>query len=319
MSKTTQPASSSRFIGQNGGKPSRRAVLGSAAVAALAGTHAVLAADDPGVQPAAVPPPAARNGRIKQSLVSWCYLKHFGNSVDKLCLAAKELGVASIELIPVEHWPTIKKHGLDIAIASSHGFVQGMNNPKHWERCHKILNERIDQCAAAGVPSVISFTGMREPGIADDVGANNCVEGFKQVVGHAEKAKVTICLEMLNSRYDRNMVGHPGYQGDHTDYCIDILKRVGSERLKLLFDIYHVQIMDGDVITRLRQHKQYVGHVHTAGVPGRGELDRKQETNYPAVMDALLEVGYQGYVGQEYMPTREVMAGLREAVALCDV
>ena len=306
---------------------SRRSLLGTAATttAALAGvggigsSHAAAAGPVATLSSAPAAGPAATRGRIKQSLVSWCYLKHFGNNVDKLCEAAKSLGVASVELIGVEHWPTIKKHGLSIAIASSHGFVQGMNHPKYWERCHAILRERIDQCAAAGVPSVISFTGMREPGVDDAAGAAHCVEGFKRIVGHAEKNKVAICLEMLNSRYDKSMVGHPGYQGDHTDYCIDILKRVGSERLKLLFDIYHVQIMDGDVITRVRQHKEYIGHVHTAGVPGRGELDRKQETNYPAVMDALLDVGYQGYVGQEYMPTREVMAGLREAVALCDV
>jgi len=228
------------------------------------------------------------------------------------------LGCASIELIPPETWPTLKKYGLTCAIASSHGFLQGMNNPKYRERCLKILTERIDQCAAGGVPSVISFTGMRED-IPDDVGAKNCVEGYKQILGHAEKNKVTICLEMLNSRYDKNMIGHPGYQGDHTDYCIDIIKKVGSERLKLLFDIYHVQIMDGDVITRLHQHKQYIGHVHTAGVPGRGELDAKQEINYPPIMEALIEIGYQGYVGQEFIPTRDAMEGLKQAVALCDV
>jgi len=115
------------------------------------------------------------------------------------------------------------------------------------------------------------------------------------------------------------MIGHPGYQGDHTDYCIDIIKRVGSERLKLLFDIYHVQIMDGDVITRLHQHKVYIGHIHTAGVPGRGELDTKQEINYPPIMEALIDIGYQGYVGQEFIPTRDAMAGLVEAVSVCDV
>ncbi len=229
------------------------------------------------------------------------------------------MGCKSIELIPADKWATLKKHGLSCAISSSHGFVQGFNNPKHWDKCIDTLTKRIDECAAGGVPSVISFTGMREPEIPDDVGAKNCVEGFKKIVGHAEKNNVTICLEMLNSRYDKNMVGHPGYQGDHTDYCIDIIKRVGSERLKLLFDIYHVQIMDGDVITRLRQHKQYIGHIHTAGNPGRGELDMKQEINYPPIMEALVETGYKGYVGHEYMPTREVVAGLNEAIGLCDV
>jgi hydroxypyruvate isomerase len=283
--------------------------LAAASVAGGAITGDALAADAP----------TALKGRIKHSLVSWCYLKHFENSVDKLCEAAKTLGCVSIELIAAEHWPTLKKHGLACAISSSHGFVQGMNNPKHWEKCHATLRQRIDQCAEHGVPSVISFTGMREPGLSDEQGAKNCVEGYKQIIGYAEQKKVTICLEMLNSRYSQNMVGHPGYMGDHTDYCIDIIKRVGSERLKLLFDVYHVQIMDGDVITRIRQHKQYIGHVHTAGVPGRGELDRKQEIHYPPIMEALVEVGYQGYVGHEYIPTRDVMPGLREAVEICDV
>src|SRR4029453_2187773 len=131
--------------------------------------------------------------------------------------------------------------------------------------------------------------------------------------------KVTLCLEMLNSPVDANMKGHPGYQGDHTDYCIELIKQVGSERLKLLFDIYHVQIMDGDVITRVRQYKDYIGHVHTAGNPGRGELDDTQEINYPPIIKALVAVGYKGYVGQEFIPTRDAVAGLKQAVEVCDV
>ncbi|MGE3806337.1 MAG: TIM barrel protein, partial [Gemmataceae bacterium] len=126
-------------------------------------------------------------------------------------------------------------------------------------------------------------------------------------------------LEMLNSRVKEDMKGHPGYQGDHTDYCIDIIKKVGSPRLKLLFDIYHVQIMDGDIIARIKQYADYIGHVHTAGNPGRAELDDKQEINYPPIMKALVAVGYQGYVGQEFIPTRDATQGLTEAVKLCDV
>ncbi len=156
--------------------------------------------------------------------------------------------------------------------------------------------------------------------IASDEGAKNCVAGFKKIVGHAEKQGVTICLEMLNSRVSTHpMKGHPGYQGDHTDYCIDIIKQVGSPRLKLLFDIYHVQIMDGDVIARIRQHAEHIGHVHTAGNPGRGELDNLQEINYPPIMQALIDVKYDGYVGQEFIPTRDPLVGLFEAVKLCDV
>jgi hydroxypyruvate isomerase len=181
------------------------------------------------------------------------------------------------------------------------------------------LRQRIDESAEFGCPSVITFTGMRED-IPDDVGIENCVKGFKQIIGHAEKKKVDLCLEMLNSRVgDHPMKGHPGYQGDHTDYCVEIITRVGSERMTLLFDVYHVQIMDGDVIRRLRQHKDVIGHVHTAGNPGRGELDDTQEINYRPIMQALADVGYKGYVGQEFIPTRDPLAGLRQAVEVCDV
>ena len=198
-------------------------------------------------------------------------------------------------------------------------FVKGFNNPKHWDQVMKATREAIDACAEYGYKKVICFTGYKED-IPDDVGAENCVKGFKQIVGHAEKKGVTLCLEMLNSRVSTHpMKGHPGYQGDHTDYCIDIIKRVGSPSLKLLFDIYHVQIMDGDIITRLRQNKEYIGHVHTAGNPGRGELDETQEIYYPPIMKALLEIGYQGHVGQEFIPTRDPIEGLRQAVTLCDV
>ena len=265
-----------------------------------------------------IPPdqPAATRGAIRQSLVWWCYQKYF--PVERIAQVARDLGCRSVELIDPEHWETLKKYGLTCAIAGSHGFVQGMNNPKYQPKCQEILRERIEQCAAAGVPSVITFTGMRED-IPADVGMDNCVKGFKQIIGLAEKKGVNLCLEMLNSRVNEFMKGHPGYQGDHPDYCIELIKRVGSERMKLLFDIYHVQIMDGDVIARIHQYKDYIAHVHTAGNPGRGELDSNQEINYRPIMQALLQIGYKGYVGQEFIPTRDPMAGLREAVAVCDV
>ena len=301
---------------RNGAGMSRRQVLrgatGGAAAAALAATGALsIAADLPGAGGQ-----AALKGRIKQSVINWCFSKYW--DVPKLCGVAKGLGIVSVELVGPEHWATLKQHGLACAIAGSHGFVKGMNNPKYQEECLATLRQRIDQCADAGVPSVITFTGMRED-IPNDVGLKNCVEGYKKVVGQAEKKKVTLCLEMLNSRVNATMKGHPGYQGDHTDYCIDLIRQVGSERMKLLFDVYHVQIMDGDVISRIRQWKDYIGHVHTAGVPGRGELDDKQEINYKPIMEALVEVGYQGYVGQEFIPTRDPLEGLREAVRVCDV
>ncbi len=263
----------------------------------------------------------ARNGRIKQSLVHWCYEKYW--DVGAMIGVAKELGCASIELIDPQHFPTLAKHGMTCAIgtidmAPEPPFVSGFNNPKHRDRVMKATMAAIDAASAHGVKNVITFTGMAD-GIPADVGAANCVEGWKQVVPYAEKKGVTLCLEMLNSRDATNMKGHPGYQGDHTDYCVDIIKRVGSPRLKLLFDIYHVQIMDGDVIRRIRQLGDVIGHVHTAGNPGRGELDDRQEIAYKPIMEALVEIGYKGYVGQEFIPTRDPMAGLRQAVALCDV
>ncbi len=275
-----------------------------AAVGACVAGNVVEAADD------------TPKGRVKQSIVQWCFAKHW--KVEETCAVAKKLGCVSVELVPPAEWATLKKHGLICAIASSHGFEKGMNNPKYWEMCLDKMRKSIDACAEAGFPSVITFTGFRED-IPDDVGLKNCVAGYKKIVGYAEEKKVTLCLEMLNSRVAVEMKGHPGYQGDHTDYCMEIIKQIGSPRLKLLFDIYHVQIMDGDVIARIRQYAEWIGHVHTAGNPGRCEIDDKQEINYRPIMKALVEVGYKGYVGQEFIPTRDPLAGLKEAVAICDV
>ncbi len=261
--------------------------------------------------------PQMLKGNVNQSVVHWCFRKYW--DIEKTARIASKLGIKSVELTPPENWGILKKQGLTCAIASSHGFKVGFNNPAHWDQCIEILRKRIDDCAAGGVKNVITFTGMRDK-LSDEEGARNCVAGLKKVIGYAEKKKINLCLEMLNSRdASHPMKGHPGYQGDNTEYCIDIIKQVGSDRLKLLFDIYHVQIMDGDVIRRIKQHKEYIGHVHTAGNPGRGELDEKQEINYPPIMQALLDIGYQGYVGQEFIPTRDPYQGLKQAVDLCDV
>jgi hydroxypyruvate isomerase len=207
-------------------------------------------------------------------------------------------------------------------------FVKGWNHPDHWPRLMKATRDAIDAGAAFGVPSVICFTGYsarnpddpNSPHISKEEGANNCVAGLKKIVAYAEQQKVNLCLEILNTRDTSHpMKGVPGYQGDHTDYCVDIIKRVGSPRMKLLFDVFHVQIMDGDIIRRIHELKDLIGHVHTAGNPGRGELDDTQEINYRAVMRALVDISYTGYVGQEFIPTRDPLDGLRQAVALCDV
>jgi hydroxypyruvate isomerase len=279
----------------------------SLAPAAVAANQLCLSADDA---------PAQLKGRINHSVVGWCFAKHW--SVEELCRHAKALGCKSVELVPPKEWGTLKKHGLKCAIASSHSFTKGPNNPRYRDEVTTKLRTAIDASSDFGCPSVITFTGFRED-IPDDVGLKNCVQGFKEIVGYAEQKKVTLCLEMLNSRVDVEMKGHPGYQGDHTEYCIDIIKQVGSPRLKLLFDLYHVQIMDGDLITRIRQFKEYIGHYHTAGVPGRGELDNTQEINHPPVLKAIAESGYTGYVGHEFIPTRDPLEGLREAIAVCDV
>ena len=292
-------------------KWSRRSVLG--AGLAAAGLSQVGA-----VQAAAVEDASNElKGNIRHSIVHWCFKSYW--EVAEMAKLAKGMGCESIELIAPGHWPILKEHGLTVAICSSHGFKTGFNNPKHWDMCTEKIKTQIDHCAAFGVKNVITFTGFAD-GISLEDGADNCVEGLKNVIGYAEKKGVNICLEMLNTRDDTHpMKGHPGYQGDHTDYCIDIIRRVGSPNMKLLFDVYHVQIMDGDVIRRIKQHHEYIGHVHTAGNPGRAELNDDQEINYSAVMKALVEVKYKGFVGHEFIPTGDPEAGLKEAIAWCDV
>jgi hydroxypyruvate isomerase len=255
----------------------RRTLLRGTAGAALlgaAGLGGAAVAREPAAEG-----PAVKNGRIRQSIVHWCFEKYW--PIDKLIRAARNLGVSSIELLPVQYFPKMREAGLTSAIGQidmspDPPFVKGFNNPNHWGRVMRATREAIDACAEYGYKNVICFTGYKE-GIPDDQGADHCVKGFKQIVGYAEKKGVTLCLEMLNSRVTTHpMKGHPGYQGDHTDYCIDIIKRVGSPHLKLLFDVYHVQIMDGDIITRLRQYKEYIGHVHTAGTPGAENSTRRR-------------------------------------------
>jgi hydroxypyruvate isomerase len=301
---------------------------------ALAAGAAVPAVAVPTIAAAAdAPAKKATKGRIKQSVVFWCF-NVAGDKwdADKTCQVAKSLGCVSVELIGPEHWPTLKKHGLTCAIAPNGmpgaPFMKGLNNPAYQDEVIARTKEMIDKCAEFQFPSVIAFTGFKYKN-ADDPksgeisakeGADNCVAGLKKLAAYAEEKKVTVCIEHLNSRDGTHpMKGHPGYQGDDIDYVADIVKRVGSPRVKILFDIYHVQIMNGDVIRRIEQYKDLIGHIHTAGNPGRAELDDKQEINYPPIMRKLMEVGYQGYVGQEFIPTRDALTGLTEAVVLCDV
>lgn len=275
-----------------------------------------------------------RNGRIKQVLASWPFMDRAEFwSLEQLCQAAVDLGIAGIELVGPDEWPTMKRYNL-VCGMSPNGmpglpFVKGLNNMRYQEEVITTTKRRIEECAEAGVTNVIAFTGYKyldvdHPDMGEiplDEGADNTVKGLKELALHAEKYGVNVCLEHLNTRVpDPHLFGTPGYQGDDVDYCAAIVRRVASPRIKLLFDIYHVQIMNGDVISRIREYgTDIIGHIHTAGVPGRCELDETQELNYPAIMRALLEIGYDGFVGQEFVPTRNPMDGLREAVALCDV
>lgn len=302
-----------------------QATVAAGAVASLTslGSQSMLAAQEKAVV----------NGRIQQSIVFWCF--NVGGDkwdIEKTCQVATSLGCKSIEICGPETWPTLKKHGLTCAIAPNGmpgaPFMKGFNNKKYHDEVITTTSKMIEDCAVAGYPAVIGFTGYKWRDAEDpksgeislEEGADNCVAGLKKIATLAEKKGVTLCLEHLNTRDDSHpMKGHPGYQGDDIDYVANIVRRVGSPRIKVLFDIYHVQIMNGDVIRRIEQCKDVIGHVHTAGNPGRAELDNNQEINYPPIMRKLLDIGYKGFVGQEFIPTRDALTGLREAVKLCDV
>lgn len=266
-----------------------------------------------------------KHGKIKQSIVHWCFARGAKWKIEDTVKAALELGCVSVEGVGVEHWDLLKRNGLKCAYIGAHGFVKGMNNPVFWEANLKAMHERIDQCAEYGNPNVLSFTGFadttQEGGSVVDLetGKRNCIEVYKKVIGYAEKKGVTIILEHLNSRVAEEMKGHPGYQGDDLEVCAEIVRGVDSPNMKLLFDFYHVQIMHGDLIRRLESCRDILGHIHTAGNPGRCEIGADQEMNYAPLMRKLLELGYEGYVGHEFIPTKDPMIGLREAVSLCDV
>ena len=307
----------------------RQAIQGGAAWTAVAGIcGAVVARAE--TEP---PRPAVVRGNIRQSMAFWCF-NVAGDQWDleQQAHIAKRLGCQSVELLGPDAFDVLKRHGLVCAITSNGmpgaPFATGLNNPRYQDEVIARTREVIDANAAAGFPNVIAFTGYKwrdadDPSsgeISREEGADRCVAGLKRLAPHAEQKGVTICLEMLNTRDDTHpMKGHPGYQGDDIDYCAEIVKRVGSPRVKLLFDIYHVQVMNGDLVRRIRQYGELIGHIHTAGNPGRCELDEDQEINYPACMKALLEAGYQGYVGHEFIPTRDPWQGLVQAVSLCDV
>jgi hydroxypyruvate isomerase len=286
--------------------------LAAGALALSAGADVLQAAADEAQAPELY---KVRHGRVRQSVIHWCFDPM---TPSELAGHAADLGMASVELVAPEFWPELTQRGLVCAITPSHGFSKGFAHQSEHDECIRVLRQSIDQTAAAGFNNVITFSGFRR-GLTTEDATKNMVEGLKKITGYAEQKKVTLCLEMLNSRVNITMKGHPDYFCDDFDHAVEICRQVGSERMKLLFDIYHVQIMHGDLIARIRKYHPYIAHYHTAGNPGRNEIDDAQEIHYPGVMKAILETGYQGFVGQEFIPTRDKVASLSEAVKICDI
>jgi len=259
-------------------------------------------------EPAAAP--KKPKGKIRHSVCRWCYGKI---ALDDLCRAVAEMGGSSVELLDEPDWATPKKHGLVCAVANGPGGIpKGWNRVEHHDALVKKTEELLPKVAAAGIPNTIVFSGNRE-GQADAEGAKNCIAGLKRIAPLAEKHGVTLLFEILNSKVD-----HGDYQFDHMAYGLEVVKAVGSPRVKILYDIYHAQIMEGDVIRTIRDHIGSIGHFHTGGVPGRGEIDGSQELNYAAICKAIADSGFQGFVAQEFVPTRDPLASLRGAFAICD-
>ncbi len=285
------------------------------ALKVMAGT-AVFSALPRGKGEAAKPLPAApetadSGSSFKHSVCRWCYQSI---SLDDLAREARRIGLESVELLEPADWPVVQKHRLTCAMAMGvTRITEGLNRLEHHAVMVPGMIERIGACAAAGIPNVICFSGSRG-GMEDELGLANCAVALKQIVGEAEKRRVTVCMELLNSKID-----HHDYMCDHTVWGVELVKRVGSDRFKLLYDIYHMQIMEGDVIRTIRENHPYFAHYHTGGVPGRHELDQTQELNYPAIARAIKEVGHRGFLGQEFIPTRDPLTSLAEAVALCTV
>jgi len=258
------------------------------------------------------------NKRIRQSVMGWCFKPM---PIPELIRHCVDIGLEAIEGISPNFYPEAKRQGLKISLVSSHGFAKGPVDTANHGMCISKLKSSIDTAVEFGAPSVITFSGMSVKGMSDATAEQNCLDCWKQVIDYAEEKQITLVLEHLNSRDGSHpMKGHPGYFGDDVDRCFDLVRRMNSERFKLLFDIYHVQIMNGDVIRRIRNNHKLIGHYHTAGNPGRQELDENQETNYPAVMRAILETGYELFVAQEFIPTwDDPVQALRHSAMVCDV
>jgi hydroxypyruvate isomerase len=258
-------------------------------------------------------PASKLKGRVNHSVCKWCY-----NNVplEDFSRAARDIGLQSVELLEVKDFPTLKKHGLTCAMVSGvpGGIASGLNRVENHDKIVAFFDRTIPAAADFGSPNVICFSGNRA-GMDDEKGLENCALGLKRIMPVAEKHKITVCMELLNSK--RN---HKDYMCDHTSWGVELVKRVGSERFKLLYDIFHMQIMEGDLCDTIRENHQYIAHYHTGGVPGRAEIDDTQEIHYPAVMKTILETGFKGFVAQEFVPKRsDVLASLKQGVQICDV
>ncbi len=250
--------------------------------------------------------------RIKQSISYWCF-----NRPDlpfmKLCQEAKRIGYDGFEMVPEDHWEVARFAGLKIVTMAGHeSIADGLNRPDHHDRIERELRVSIDTAAAHQIPCVICFSGNRA-GLDDATGLANTVAGLKRVAGHAEEKGVTLVLELLNSKVD-----HKDYMADRTAWAAAVVRAVGSLRVRLLYDIYHMQVMEGDVIRTIRDNVELIGHIHTAGNPGRHELGADQELNYPGIMKAIAASTFFGHVGQEFVPTGDPLAALEAAFKLCD-
>lgn len=249
-------------------------------------------------------------GRIRQSVSRW----YFGKiPFDEFAQYCTTIGIGSIELVGPTDWVVLKKHGLICAMTPSHSIGKGLNRIKNHDECLAKIRKSIEDTAEAGYLNVICFSGNRA-GMDDDEGLKNCEIAIKKIVGFAEEKNITLCMELLNSKRD-----HKDYMCDHTAWGGELVRKVGSDRFKLLYDIYHMQVQEGDVIATIKEYADCIGHYHTAGVPGRHEIDDSQELYYPAIMKAILETGYKGYVGHEFIPKKDPLTSLAQAVHICDI
>ena len=283
----------------------RRTLIASSA-AGIAAMRAPLASQDR--QPS-VP---MRKGRIHQSVSRWCYSKI---PLEQLCAYAAKIGLLGVDLLQPDEYDVPRRHGLTCTMGYAGGgeIANALNRTENHTAIEQGFRTNIPKAAKAGVPNVITFSGNRR-GMLDDEGAKNTIAGLKRVKGIAEDHGVTICMELLNSKID-----HPDYMCDHTAWGTRVVQEVNSPNVKLLYDIYHMQIMEGDLIRTIRQNIQWIGHFHTGGVPGRHELNHTQEVQWDAVMRAIADAGFRGYVAHEFVPTGDPFTSLEAATTLCDV